>query len=901
MTLAALVRRFWVLVRNLTRPHATDAELSADVNAYVQLLEDEKIAAGMATDAARRAARAEVGGVEPLKEAVRDVRAGSLIAQWWQDTRYAIRLARRDIGFTAVAVLTLALGIGANTAIFSVVHAVLIEPLPYPEPHRLVVVWERNAAVGKDRDPVAPLNFQDWRARNTTFDELGAYRVESAALSRIEPPEQIVTVAMSSSVFRVLDVDPSWGRTFTEEEERQRTRVVVLNDDFWRRRFGADAGVIGRAITLDGEAFTVIGVMPRAFAFPDGNPADVYVPLVFEPGETAGPRSQQSRVIATLSVIGRLADNATIEAAAGDLGAIARSIAVQDAGSNPEVSLAGAHQVLVEDIRRALIVLLATVGLVLIVACANVANLLLVRSAARRREIAVRVALGAARGRIVRQLLSESVLLALLGALSGLTLAWALLRLLVRIRPPDLVRIDEVSIDPAVLLFTLAAALCTSVAFGLIPALAAAQPVVNPVAADDNPLTTRTAVSNRTRSVVLVCEIALSLMLLAGAGLMIRSVLKLRAVDLGFDAANVITAQIALPAATYPVDPLQYRPRSPGTAPVPDSKRTTFFSRLEETLLTMPGIDSVGTVSSLPLNPVGVDYDLPVVVEGRPRPRPGEDLQADFRVATTGYFRTMRIPIRRGRDFTAFDGPNSVPVVIINEAMAREIFPGEDPLGRRLILYGRAREIIGVVGSVKHRGFSGEPRPEMTLPYRQFQIGEMTLVMRGTLDSATAAEAIRNAVRPLDPVQPVSRVRGMEAFLADSTAQPRFTTLLLSGFALLALTLAVVGVYGVMSYTVNQRAREIGLRVALGADRRQVVWMVVRRGLMLAAAGIAAGLLGALAGTRLLTGLLFGVTATDLATLTACVIVLGTASLAAACVPAIRASRIAPAVVLKTE
>ena len=897
--LAALVRRLRVLVRNLARRHAADAELTADVNAYAQLLADEKIAAGMAPDAALRAARAEVGGIESVKEAVRDVRAGSLVAQWWQDTRYAIRLARRDAGFSSVAVLTLALGIGANTAIFSAVNAVLIEPLPYPEADRLVVVWERNTAAGKDRDPVAPLNFQDWRARNTTFDGLGAYRVESAALSGVEPPEQIVMLAMSSSVFRVLDVDARRGRTFTEEEERQRARVVVLNDEFWRRRFGADAGVIGRAMTLDGESFTVVGVMPPDFAFPDGNPADVYAPLVFE-GET-NRRSQQSRVIATLSVIGRLAGNATIEAAAADLGAIARSTAAQDAGSNPEVALAGAHQVLVEDIRRALIVLLATVGLVLIVACANVANLLLVRSASRRREIAVRVALGAARGRIVRQLLSESVVLALAGALSGLTLAWALLRLLARIRPPDLVRIDEVAIDPTVLLFTLAAALSTSVAFGLIPALAASKAVENPVAAADNPQAARTVVSGRTRSAVLVCEIALSLMLLAGAGLMIRSVLKLQAVNLGFDAANVITAQIALPASTYPVDPAQYRPPPPGTGAVPDSKRATFFSRLEEALQTVPGVESVGTVSSLPLNPVGVDYDLPVVVEGRPRPRPGEEPQADFRVATTGYFGTMRIPIRRGRDFTAFDGPNSVPVVIINDTLAREIFPGEDPLGRRLMLYGRAREIIGVVGSVKHRGFSGEPRPEMTLPYRQFQIGEMTVVLRGSLDSAAAAETIRNAVRSLDPVQPVSRVRAMETFLADATAQPRFTTVLLSGFALLALTLAVVGVYGVMSYTVNQRAREIGLRVALGADRRQVVWMVVRRGLTLAAAGIAGGLLGALAGTRLLTGLLFGVTATDPATLTACVIVLGAASLAAAYVPAIRASRIAPAIVLKTE
>jgi predicted permease len=406
---------------------------------------------------------------------------------------------------------------------------------------------------------------------------------------------------------------------------------------------------------------------------------------------------------------------------------------------------------------------------------------------------------------------------------------------------------------------------------------------------------------SRGRSALLVSEIALSLMLMAGAGLMIRSLIKMQALNLGFNPTEVLTAQISLPAARYPIDPAQYRALAPSAARPADGKPYIFFSQLEERLRTVAGIEAIGAVSALPLNPVGADYDLPVVVEGKPRPRAGEEVQADFRVATIGYFRTLQIPMIRGREFTEFDGPDSTPAAIINQTMAEQMFAGEDPIGQRLLLYGRAREIVGVIGSVRHHGFAREPRPEMILPYRQFQSFATTLVVRSALDESTVATAVRRAVQSIDPQQPVYRVRPMEGLLADSVAQPRLTALLLGGFAALALILAIVGVYGVMSYIVGQRAREIAVRMALGARRREVIGMVVRHGVTHAAIGVVLGCAGALAGTRLMSGLLFGLTATDPATFVSAAAAVMVAALAATAIPALRAARTTPVSVLRAE
>jgi putative ABC transport system permease protein len=400
---------------------------------------------------------------------------------------------------------------------------------------------------------------------------------------------------------------------------------------------------------------------------------------------------------------------------------------------------------------------------------------------------------------------------------------------------------------------------------------------------------------------LLVGEIALSLTLLAGAGLMVRSLINLQSLDLGFQPANVLTAQIFLAPSRYPVDSAQSRSAAAGASHVSDSKPVAFMTHLEERLNAVPGVESVGAVSALPLNPVGIDYDLPVIIEGQPRPRAGEEPQADFRVATTGYFRTMNIPVRRGREFTDFDGPNSTPVVIINDTMATQMFPSGDPIGQRIILYGRAREIVGVVGSVRHHGFTGDARPEMVLPYRQFQFGAMTLVVRSQMERAAVAAEVSRAVHALDPQQPVYRVRMMAELLAASVEQPRFTTLLLSAFAALAFVLAIVGIYGVTSYSVSQRTREIGVRLALGARPGELIAMAVRRGMLLAAIGVTLGLIGAIAATHLMTDLLFGVTPTDPATLGAAVVALILSSLVATYVPAARAATVAPASVFKAE
>lgn len=879
------------LLRSITAGERRDAELRADIEAYVQALIDEKIAAGHSPESARRDALIEVGGVAAVTEETRGVRAGAWLSQIWQDLKYAVRMLRRDPGFSVAAILTLALGIGANTAMFTVVDAVLLEGLPYSDSDQLVLLWERNPAIGKERDLVAPRNYQDWKAQSTTLQSLGAYRFGTFDFSGMGDPEQLTALSLTHSVFDVLRARAAAGRVFTEDEERRHERVVVLSHAFWQRRFGGDPAVVGRALTLDDAAFTIVGVMPPQFRFPDGNRVDLYSPIVFSPAEA------NSRLRHALMVIGRLHDTATLSGAAADIGTIARRIAAADSSTNPEVTVLRAHDVLVEDVRSGLLILFGTVGFVLLIACANVASLLLVRATARTREIAMRAALGAGRGRLLRQLLTESVLLASIGSAAGTLLAWLLLGAVVRFQPLDLPRLDELGIDATVLLFVSAAALITGIAFGFVPALHGASSHLDfATRSGHSSASTRGAA----RSVLLVAEVAISLMLLAAAGLMVRSFIKLQKLDLGFDPASVMTAQVELPLAKYPVDPEQFRPARPA-GPKVDTRPALFFAQLEERLRNLPGIQSAAAVSALPLNPVGTDYDIPVVIEGKPRPRTGEEPQADFRTATSGYFRTMRIPLQKGREFTDLDGPNSTPVIIVNDTLARTLFPGEDPIGQRIVLYGRPREIVGVVGSVRHHGFDREPRPEMIVPYRQFQFSGMTLVVRSSLDHGAVAAAISDAVHALDPQQPVYRILPLEQFLSDSVARPRFTTLLLGSFAVLALTLAVVGVYGVTSYAVHQRGREIAIRLALGARRREVVSLCARRSVGHALLGIAIGLAGAAAGTRLMSGLLFGVAPTDPVAFLGATGALVVASLAASYVPALRAACVPPATALRSE
>ena len=878
----------WYRMRSVVRRNAVEDGLNEEMRFHIDQQTEKNISRGMTPAEARRQALIRFGGVERVKEDTRDEFRPALFEDFVRDLRYGARALLRAPGFTAVATLTLALGIGANTAIFSVVNGVLLKPLSYREPDRLVFVWERNTTIGKDRDLVAPPNYQDWQAQNSVFDALGAYRVLGFELTGSGEPERLTAITVTASLFRVLGIDALIGRTFTEEEEQRRDRVVVLHHEFWQRRFGGDRSLVGKSITLTGAPFTVVGVMPPDFRFPEGIPGDLYSPLIFAPNELQGRRTH------SLTVVGRLQDGATIDGAQANMTTLARGIAAADQGSNPDAAVVGAHDLIVEDVRLGLLVLLGTVAFVLLIACANVANLLLVRASSRRGEMAMRSALGAGRRRLIRQLLTESVLLAMVGSALGMAVAWSVLGVLVRFSPPGLPRIDQVSIDVTVLMFVTVVALLAGIGFGVAPALQVS--AANLVEATQESRVRR----QRGRAALVVAEVALSLILLAGAGLMIRSFVKLQNLDLGFESKNVLTAQIFLPGNRYPVDPGQFQPAPPGVTSQL-SKPAAFYTRLMETLATTPGLESVGAVSSLPLNPVGIDYDMPVIIEGRPKPRVGEEPQADFRMATPDYFRTMRIALKNGRLFTEFDGPDSKPVMIINETMASQMFPGDDPIGKRVLLYGKAREIVGVVASVKHHGFSREPRPEMVVPNRQFQLGGMTIVARSSLEPSVIGAAIARAAHAMDPELPVSRVLTMEEFQSASVAQPRFTALLLAGFAMLAMSLALVGVYGVMAYVVSQRTREIGVRIALGAERQDVVWMVVRHGVVLAGIGIAIGLIGAVAATRLMERLLFGVSATDPITFVAAVVTLGIASVAATCVPALRAARVAPVIALRCE
>jgi putative ABC transport system permease protein len=814
-----------------------------------------------------------------------------------QDVRYGLRTLFRSPGFTVVAVLTLALGIGANSTIFTVVKGVLLEPLPYPDAGRLVYVWETNRAVNKDRDPVAPLNYFDWQAETSVFESLAGYTDDGFALLGVDDPEQVGTLAVTSSLFRVLGVEAAIGRTFTEEEERRRDRVVVLSHEFWQRRFKGDRTLIGKSLNLDGNSYTVVGVMGSGFRFPDGiSPGpETYSPILFAPNQL---RQRSSHI---LNVVGRLKDGVTMESASAHMNAVGRRIADANAESNPEVTVISMHEQFVENVRLGLLVLLGTAGFVLLIACANVANVMLARSSNRRREMALRASLGAGRWRIVRQLLTESLLVAVLGTVAGMVMASWLLDAFLRFIPAIVPRTYNVAIDAGVVLFS--AALCAGAALlcGLAPTLQLSRSRLNDILKESGSRTAAGGLSKHSRSVFVVAEVAFSLILLAGTGLMIRSFANLLAMDYGFRTDNLLTVQLFVPDSKYPANPTEFRPAPPSPAPAL-SRQARFFLDVVDRMKALPGVASAAAVTALPLNPAGIDFDLPVFFEGRPQPGAGEAPQADFRIATIDYFRTMGIPLLQGREFTEFDGPGARDVVIVNDAFVKRHFPGENPVGKRIIFYSRPREIIGVVGSVRHYGFRRDPNPEMIVSNRQFQqFGGMTIVIRAQNNAAVSAASIKREVHAIDSDQPVDRILTMADFASASIEEPRFTTLLLSSFALLAVALALVGIYGVMSYTVTQRTREIGVRMALGADRRDVMRMLVRQVAAHLITGVALGLAGAAMITRVLKGLLFQVNATDPAAFAGAVAVLTLAALAAAYIPARRATRVDPMIALRYE
>lgn len=825
---------------------------------------------------------------------------------FWLDVRQGLRSLRRHPTLTAVALATLALGIGANTAIFSVVDAVLLRPLPYPGAERLVRLSEEGGPVrrgpGGGGGPVAIVTggtFEDWRAGTTTLEGLAAYSPRAYTLTGFGEPVRLRGTAVSTSMFEILRASPLAGRLFEPGEDRPGAhQVAVISEQLWTRRFGRDPAIAGRTVTLDDRQFTIVGVLPARFYFPD-HETEIWTPMTIDPG----PQRPGQVIIMAFAAIGRLKDGVSIEQAEAEgTAASLRNQPPLPPGAEPaqapapKMRLVPLQEEIVAGVRPALLVLTTAVILVLLIASANVANLLLARGAGRQRELAVRTALGARRERLIRQLLTESVLLAAAGGLLGIVLAYGLLRALLALTPANIPRIDEVALDGRVLAFASVLSVATGILFGLAPALQGSR--VNVLAALNEAGLQRMGGfrfirGNRLRSVLVIVEVALSTVLLAGSGLLVRSFVRLVDVDPGYDPANVITTQINLPETRYGSPALQ----------------SAFFDQLNERLAAVPGIQSAGTTNMLPLLPGNMVIGFGIV--GQPPPAdPSEFPRASMRVVSAGYAEAMKLELVAGRFPTPLDDAGTPPVVVVSESLARQYLGGAaQAVGARLQMFGpEPMEVIGVTGDVRHNGLDTEPQPEAYVLARQLpagarmgRAGTTTLVVRTAGDPLRIVPALREAVLAIDPNIPLDNVMTMEARLAASVAAPRFYALLLGLFALMALVLAAVGLYGVLSYSVSQRQREIGVRMALGASARDVLGLVFGQGVMLTLAGGAIGVAAALATTRFLQAMLFGVSATDPATFLAIGVLLLAVALLACWIPARRAIRVDPMAALRYD
>ena len=812
-----------------------------------------------------------------------------------QDIRYGVRVLLKGRTVTFVAVIALALGIGANTAIFSVVNALLFRSLPYKNADRLAMIWETNSEVqiGFDLLPVSIAAFDDWRKQGESFEAVSILDSQRYAFTGAGAPERVAGVITSANFFDVMGASPILGRTYTDEEDRPgANRVAVISYALWQSRFGGDKEVCGRTMRLDDSNYTIIGVMPRGFQFPRATdlPSYFQLPAQTELWTPAGLTDKQlaNRESHNKSVIVRLKPDVTLQQAQAEIDAItSRAAAQYEAAKGFSASVVPLKQQLVGGLRLALLILLGAVGLVLLIACANVANLLLARAASRQKEMAVRTALGASRARLVRQRLTESVLLAIVGGAVAVLLAVWGIDLLLALSPASIPRKHEITIDGAALAFTFTVALITGVLFGLAPAFQVSRFNLNETLKEG--ARGSTGSRNRIRSLLVVAEVALSLVLLIGAGLLIRSFARLTGTDAGFNPQNVAAMNLSLSSSRYDFG----------------EKQTRFFQQALDHIRAIPGVVSVGAVSDLPLGG-GEEIDQ-FSVEGAPAPKTLNDTPlADFRFVDDGYFKTLEIPFIAGRAFTAYDNETAPQVVIINESLARRHFNGEDPVGKRLKAGSLQDEapwatIVGVVKDLKHSGLDADVRPQLYFPYPQKLWGRLVIVARSATDAASLFGAMREAVWAVDKDQPITSLRTMTDYLNDSVSQQRFNAILLAAFAVLALILAAVGIYGVMSYSVTQRTHELGIRMALGAKQRDVFRLVVMEGMKLALAGVALGLVGAFAATRLMASLLFGISATDPLTFTLISLILAGVALAACFVPARRATRVDPMVALRYE
>jgi putative ABC transport system permease protein len=807
-----------------------------------------------------------------------------------QDVRYGARLLARHKGFTAVAVLTLGLGIGANTAIFSVVNELLLNPLPYSDAERIVMLWEVTPE-GESQNPISSANFRSWREQGTVFESMAAFTDRRYNLTGGGEPEEVAVQLATPELFRVLDVKPFLGRGLTPADALSNAPdVAVLSHGFWLRRFGGDRGILGKPIMLNGAPTTVVGVLPPGFQWHirqmsnTTKPSEIWVALEL-PAEEPYSRGR------FLSAVARLKPGVSFAQADAEVDTIAARYALDSPKYNKgyTAEVIPLREQFVGKVRPALLILFGAVGFVLLIACVNVVNLLLSRAAAREKEIVLRTALGARRVRVMRQLLTESLLLAILGCALGLLLAAWGIRALVAISPADLVNLQGVGLNFKVLALTVAVSLLTGLLFGLAPAFEATRLNLGDALKEGGKgAAGHSARSSRLRGALVIAEVALALVLLAGAGLLIKSFLRLQGIDPGFKQENVLTMVMRLPGAKY----------------TEDQQMVAFYRKAGERLRALPGVLDAGMVNYLPLYG-GLGARTSFTIEGRPAPPDGEGPATDVRVTDATYFRAMGIPLLRGRNFTDSEIAEARHVVLISEAMAKQHFPGEDPIGKRITVPMSAEpvptEIVGIVGDVRYESLVDEAYPTVYMPIPELTYPFMTLVFRTGGDSLHIAPAVRKALLEIDPDQPVSDVRTMDEVMATTVGRARFNTLLLGLFAGLATLLAAIGIFGVMNYSVTLRTREIGLRMALGAQPREVLRLILKQGLLLTAIGIAVGLAGALALTRVMSGLLFGVGSTDPATFAAIALLLTLVSLIACYLPARRATRVNPLIALRYD
>lgn len=882
-----LVHRILGGLKALIRKPDAELELDEELCSYMEASATEKMKAGLSREKAMREVRMSMGSAEGVKEDVRGVGWETVAETLWQDVRYGARMLRKNPGFTLVAVLTLALGIGANSAIFSVVNAVLLRPLAFRDPGKLCLVTESLPSFPS----LGPSyqNYVDFRDQAKSFDGLAAVHIDRLNLTGRGDPERLSAQMATASLFPLLGVNAIEGHTFTSDEDRYGgPAVVLLSYGFWQRNFGGTPNILGKTIRLNDQPYTVTGILPAGFQIIV--PVDVVVP--FAPWAHGLPDDRNWHP--GITAVGRLRQGVTLERARVEMAAIAQRLAKQyplydtDMGANVN----GLQDTLVQNVRPALLMLLGAVGLVLLIACGNIANLLLARAASRQREIAVRTALGAGRLRIVGQLLTESVLLAFAGGAVGLLLARVILTPLLALASKSLPSVGVIGLDGRVLAFTAAIALLAGVLFGLAPALQTAKMDVRPALSDASRGSTGGASRHRVRDLLVVTEVALALILLIGAGLLIRSFARLQDVQPGFDASHLLVVDV-------PVSPNGY-------AQTP--RRMSLFDQLIERSKTLPGVSAAGAALILPVT--GSGSVIHFNIQGRPPKTPHDYILVGYRPVSPGYLETLRVPLLAGRMLNESDTERGPYVAVVNQSMAKQYFPGESPLGKRIQVGATPTneipwaEIVGVVGDMK-QSLASEASAEMYIPFRQadslIPIFAMSMVLRTTNEPHAEVSALRNAVHEIDADQPLVNFRTMQENIATSVSDPRFRTMLLGIFAASALLLAVIGLYGLMAYSVEQRTSEIGIRLALGAQRNDVLKLIVVQGLKLVLVGVAIGLGGALALNQLLTRFLYGVVPSDPATFAIVASILTLVAMVACWIPARRAMRVDPIVALRYE